>query len=43
MPTLKAFEREEQETGNIATEIKRLIAYTGGVLKYKDFAILRKW
>lgn len=26
----------------IAIEIKRLIAYTGGMLNYDDFAILRK-
>jgi DNA helicase-2/ATP-dependent DNA helicase PcrA len=38
--TLKTFSTPVIEASFIATEIKRLIAYSGGVLTYGDFAIL---
>lgn len=37
---LKTFSTPVIEASFIATEIKRLIAYSGGVLNYGDFAIL---
>lgn len=40
--TLKTFSTPIIESSFIATEIKRLIAYSGGVLNWDDFAILRK-
>ena len=40
--TLKTFSTPIIESSFIATEIKRMIAYSGGVLGYDDFAILRK-
>jgi len=39
---LKVFANPTIEASFIATEIKRMIAYSGGVLNYGDFAILRK-
>ncbi|WVQ93444.1 hypothetical protein IAU59_000518 [Kwoniella sp. CBS 9459] len=41
--TLKVFSTPVIEASFIATEIKRLIAYSGGVLKYDDFAILLRY
>ena len=41
LPVLKEFPSGPSEASGVALEIKRLIAYTGGLLKYKDFAILR--
>jgi DNA helicase-2/ATP-dependent DNA helicase PcrA len=38
--SLKNFSTPIIESSFIATEIKRLIAYSGGVLGYEDFAIL---
>jgi superfamily I DNA/RNA helicase len=38
--TLKTFSTPLMEASFIATEIKRLIAYSGGVLNYGDFGIL---
>ena len=40
--TLKPFSTPIIESSFIATEIKRLIAYSGGTLGYDDFAILCK-
>ena len=40
--TLKVFSTPVIEASFISTEIKRLIAYSGGVLNYGDFAILRE-
>jgi hypothetical protein len=40
--TLKLFSTPVIEASFIATEIKRLIAYSGGVLNHGDFAILRE-
>jgi DNA helicase-2/ATP-dependent DNA helicase PcrA len=40
--SLKVFSTPVIEASFIATEIKRLIAYSGGVLNYGDFAILRE-
>ncbi|WVF65803.1 hypothetical protein IAT40_000540 [Kwoniella sp. CBS 6097] len=41
--TLKVFSTPVIEASFIATEIKRLIAYSGGILKYDDFAILLRY
>ncbi|ORY24047.1 P-loop containing nucleoside triphosphate hydrolase protein [Naematelia encephala] len=41
--TLKTFSTPVIEASFIATEIKRLIAYSGGVLNYDDFAILLRY
>lgn len=38
--TLKVFSTPVIEASFISTEIKRLIAYSGGLLRYDDFAIL---
>lgn len=38
--TLKVFSTPVIEASFISTEIKRLIAYSGGLLGYSDFAIL---
>lgn len=40
-PTLRECRNEHDEADFIAIEIKRLVAATGGILKWKDFAILR--
>lgn len=40
--TLKNFSTPVIEASFIATEIKRMIAYSGGALNYADFAILRE-
>ncbi|WVN90725.1 uncharacterized protein L203_105967 [Cryptococcus depauperatus CBS 7841] len=41
--TLKVFESPVIEASFIATEIKRLIAYSGGLIKYDDIAILLRY
>lgn len=40
-PTLRECKNEHDEADFIAIEIKRLVAATGGMLKWNDFAILR--
>ncbi|OCH89587.1 UvrD-helicase-domain-containing protein [Obba rivulosa] len=39
-PVLKRFPTEHEEASFVATEIKRLIAFTGGMLTWNDFVIL---
>lgn len=39
-PVLCSLPSEKDEAARIATEVKRTIAYTGGLLNYGDFAIL---
>lgn len=39
---LKTFTNPTLEASYISSEIKRLVAYTGEMLNYNDFAILRK-
>lgn len=39
---LKTFTNPTLEAGYISSEIKRIVAYTGEMLNYNDFAILRK-
>lgn len=39
---LKQFATPVIEASFISTEIKRLIAYSGGLLNYDDFSILRE-
>lgn len=41
-PVLRAFGNEHEEADFVAIEIKRLVALSGGMLKWSDFAILRK-
>ncbi|WOO80687.1 ATP-dependent DNA helicase srs2 [Vanrija pseudolonga] len=41
--TLKQFATPVIEASYISTEIKRLVAYSGGMLKYDDFAILLRY
>ncbi len=41
-PVLCSLPSEKNEATEIATEIRRAIAYTGGLLNYGDFAILRE-
>ncbi|AAW42599.2 ATP-dependent DNA helicase pcra, putative [Cryptococcus deneoformans JEC21] len=41
--TLKVFSTPVIEASFISTEIKRLIAYSGGLLRYDDFAILLRY
>lgn len=38
--TLKLFATPTIEASYIATEIKRMVAYSGEMLNYEDFAIL---
>ncbi|EMD33499.1 hypothetical protein CERSUDRAFT_57154, partial [Gelatoporia subvermispora B] len=40
MPVLRNFGTEHEEASFIAREIKRLVAYTGGMLDWDDFVIL---
>ncbi|KAJ3548442.1 hypothetical protein NM688_g5299 [Phlebia brevispora] len=40
LPVLHSFPSEQDEASAIATEVKRMIAHSGGMLSYKDFAIL---
>ncbi|KAG7089539.1 hypothetical protein E1B28_011212 [Marasmius oreades] len=42
-PVLQKFETEQLEAAAIASEIKRVIAYTGGLLSYGDFVILLRF
>lgn len=42
-PNLLCLESEYAEAAFIASEIKRLVAHTGGMLKWGDFVILRKF
>ncbi|CAL1703524.1 unnamed protein product [Somion occarium] len=42
-PTLQAFPSEYEEATFIATEIKRLLAATGDMLKWSDFAVLLRY
>jgi len=41
LPTLRSCTTELDESSFIADEIKRVIAYMGGLLQFSDFAILR--
>lgn len=41
-PVLCALQDEHDEARHIASEIKRVVAYTGSLLNYGDFAILRE-
>lgn len=41
-PVLQSFQTEHVEATFIAGEIKRLVAQMGGVLRWGDFAVLRK-
>lgn len=41
-PTLRSLPSEQDEAAYIAVEIKRAVAYTGNLLNYGDFAILRE-
>ncbi|KAI0342822.1 UvrD-helicase-domain-containing protein [Trametopsis cervina] len=42
-PTLCKFDSAEAESAGVATEIKRIIASTGGMLGYNDFVILLRY
>ncbi|KAJ7664695.1 P-loop containing nucleoside triphosphate hydrolase protein [Mycena rosella] len=42
-PVLRAFPSEHAEAAFIAVEIKRTVAYMGGVLRWGDFAILLRF
>ncbi|KAL0574734.1 ATP-dependent DNA helicase srs2 [Marasmius crinis-equi] len=42
-PVLREFETEQLEAAGIASEIKRLIAYTGSMLGYGDFVVLLRF
>ncbi|KXN84725.1 ATP-dependent DNA helicase PcrA, partial [Leucoagaricus sp. SymC.cos] len=42
-PTLHSFPSEHDEATSIAHEVKRVVAYTGGLLTYGDFAILLRF
>lgn len=42
-PTLRPCSTETNEAAFIAVEIKRLVAYTGGLLQFEDFAILLRF
>lgn len=41
LPVLHPFPNDQSEAASIAGEIKRLVAYSGGMLAYGDFAVLR--
>ncbi|KAF9267802.1 UvrD-helicase-domain-containing protein [Marasmius fiardii PR-910] len=43
IPVLREFETEQLEAAAIASEIKRVIAYTGGMLCFGDFVILLRF
>jgi DNA helicase-2/ATP-dependent DNA helicase PcrA len=42
LPVNRSFPTEGPEAEFIAAEVKRLIAYSGGMLTYNDFAVLRE-
>jgi DNA helicase II / ATP-dependent DNA helicase PcrA len=42
-PRLLNFKSEQEEAPFIAHEIKKLVAYTGGMLNWGDFVVLRKY
>ncbi|EKM83172.1 hypothetical protein AGABI1DRAFT_104902 [Agaricus bisporus var. burnettii JB137-S8] len=42
-PVLRALQDEHDEARYIASEIKRVVAYTGSLLNYRDFAILLRF
>lgn len=42
-PSLTTWSDEKEEGDYIAQEIKRLIAHSGGMLKFSDFAVLRMY
>ncbi|PIL35658.1 hypothetical protein GSI_02388 [Ganoderma sinense ZZ0214-1] len=42
-PVLHAFPMEQVEAGFIAAEIKRLVAFTGGMLTWSDFVVLLRY
>ncbi|KAF7777665.1 hypothetical protein Agabi119p4_3737 [Agaricus bisporus var. burnettii] len=42
-PVLRALQDEHDEARHIASEIKRVVAYTGSLLNYGDFAILLRF
>ncbi|KAM5530408.1 hypothetical protein V8D89_015919 [Ganoderma adspersum] len=42
-PVLHAFPMEQVEAGFIAAEIKRIIAFTGGMLTWSDFVVLLRY
>ncbi|KAF8638307.1 hypothetical protein AX17_002327 [Amanita inopinata Kibby_2008] len=42
-PSLQCFQTEREEAAFIPVEIKRLAAYTGGLLRWGDFAILLRF
>ena len=42
-PVLLSFVSEHEEAALLATEIKRLVANMGGVLKWGDFVVLREF
>lgn len=43
LPTLKRAENPTSEAAFVASEIKRLIAHSGGLLNYEDFVILLRY
>ncbi|TBU33526.1 P-loop containing nucleoside triphosphate hydrolase protein [Dichomitus squalens] len=43
LPVLRAFPMEQVEAGFIAAEIKRIIAFTGGMLTWSDFVVLLRY
>lgn len=43
LPVLWSVKNEQEEAMFMAREIKRLIAYSGGVLGWNDFAVLREY
>ncbi|KAJ6516457.1 P-loop containing nucleoside triphosphate hydrolase protein [Mycena sanguinolenta] len=43
VPVLRSFPSEQAEANFIAVEIKRLVAFMGGVLRWGDFAILLRF
>ncbi|KAI0714341.1 P-loop containing nucleoside triphosphate hydrolase protein [Cerioporus squamosus] len=42
-PVLRAFPMEQVEAGFIAAEIKRLVAFSGGMLNWNDFVVLLRF
>ena len=42
-PVLRLLQNEYAEGDFISSEIKRLIAYSGGILGWNDFSVLRKF
>ena len=41
LPVLHPFPSDQLEAASLAFEIKRLLAYSGGMLSFNDFAVLR--